>query len=195
MLYMEDENNVRPAWMPHKNDYRHLNLDEVQAIEDCDEAMLWVNDRITDMHTWLDGTDEPEHQRRLKRHISRAHFVKNQLLALKSDYWLEEKKEYKAFEERCANKARAERAARHQATLEAHAKMKASPEYQAEQALKHQRKLEVIAASNREDRAWQNEFRHMFIERWGAELWKEMAIEARNRVQAKQPLNEESGNE
>lgn len=79
MLYLEDENTVRPHWMPFKNDYRCLDLEEVQTIDDCIEAQVWLSDRITDMYHWIEQTDDADYERRLRRHITRASRKKHKL--------------------------------------------------------------------------------------------------------------------
>lgn len=195
MLYLEDEDNVRPAWMPYKNDYRHLNLDELQTLEDCDEAKLWLNDRITDMHTWREQIEDIEHKRRLMRHISRALYLRDKLSLLRSDFWQEEKREFWAeYDAEMAARKQVEAADRDQKLAEraaraaAHAELLASHEAarKAKKEREHQEKLERIAAANDADREWAHELRKLFIEKYGNDEWVVMATEARARLEAKQ---------
>lgn len=183
MLYLEDDNNVRPSWMPHKNDYRLLDIAGIITIEDCDEAIVWLSGQLTILHGKAAANTNPDHDKFYRYHMAQCHCVKDKVHVLKSQYWREDVAEQKAQE--AADKA--ERRAKHDAMVEACRKMKQSASYKAEKALAHQRYVEGRAVYNQEMIAWIGEFRKVFTERYSDDLYMTMATEARSRVEANKP--------
>jgi hypothetical protein len=89
MIYTEDEDNVRPSWMPYHNDYRRLDVDELATIEDCDEAIIWLQNIAVDLHTKLAAN--PDSASIYKMHLSRCHALRSEI-NLKRSEWLREER-------------------------------------------------------------------------------------------------------
>jgi hypothetical protein len=78
------------AWTPPSNDYRDLDLSELQTIDDCDDASSLLCERAVALHDQITMVFDDDDVRHLKSHLARLHHLREEVRILKSQYWRED---------------------------------------------------------------------------------------------------------
>lgn len=189
------EQNDEGVWTPPGNDYRALDLSELQTIEDCDEASSWLCERAIALHDQITMVVNDDDVHILKSHLARLHNLRNEVRILKSEYWREDVEASRAEhlesltrKHRALEKLAEDPAAREVIEAKKQAQLEIHQEYLDSldrlQDKKHRLKLARIERSNQEREPFLRAFLNVVRDELGREEQLRLCALARDAVEA-----------